>query len=94
MQALVAGDHVDPVSHLESPDQGQDLVRRQIEGMQREPEFVMLNEWEETVGAVVDPFDEQAVVVSRDGGLYEPRTFANRGDRVAGVLKELPVSVS
>jgi hypothetical protein len=30
--------------------------------MQREAELLMLDEWKETVGAVVDPFNERAVV--------------------------------
>ena len=61
--------------------------------MQREAELLMLNEWKETVGAVVDPLDEQLIVAPRHGGLHEPRALTNRGDRVAGVLEELPVSV-
>jgi hypothetical protein len=47
LQALVALDHIDPVAHLQSSHEREDLVRGEVERMQHEAELVVTDEREE-----------------------------------------------
>src|SRR5262245_6029736 len=47
LHALVARDHIDPVPNLQTPDQREDLVRGEVEGMKGQPELFMTLERKE-----------------------------------------------
>ena len=49
LKPLVALDHVDPVADLDASDQGQDLVGRGVEGMEREAQHLVAHQREEAL---------------------------------------------
>lgn len=61
LEAIVALDHVDPISRLEASRHGEDLVRGEVEGVESEAEFVVLDQWEEPERGVLHPLDQRGL---------------------------------
>lgn len=82
LDPLVACDQVDPVSDLETADERQDLVRREIERMKGQAELVMKHEREKTKSAVSDPLHEDRIGIARNRRLDEGRPLTQDADAV------------
>jgi hypothetical protein len=93
LEGAITGQGVDEVPGFDPPDEGQDLARGEIEGMQSEPEVLVLHEGEEPVGAVLGPLDDHDVLSAPYFGLHERRPLAKDGKRIASLLERAAVGL-
>lgn len=91
LKALVAREHVHPVSNFDPTDEREHLVRGEIERVQGQAEFVVLDQREESVGAVVDPVDARRLVAIGHSRLDESLELPDRRDGMAVGGQQVPV---
>ncbi len=89
----MALDHVDPVAHLQSPDERKDLVRREVERVQHEPQHFMAHQGEVAIAAVAGPFEANALSFPLDLGFDKGRSLAQDTNRESVRLEQSPVGM-
>jgi hypothetical protein len=68
------------------PGEREHLGRREIEGMQREPEIGVLDEREETARAVARPFHSNGILASPDLRLHQAGAVSEDADDASAVV--------
>jgi hypothetical protein len=91
LDPLLARDQIHPVAHFEPPHHGQQLIRRQIERVERQPEVFVFYERKEPEGTVPSPLQDQRLRSPLHERLDKALTLAKQCDVESLSLEQSPI---
>ena len=91
LDSVMTGNQIDPVANFEPAHQRQDLVGRQIKGVQHQPQLLMLDQRKEPKSAVSCPLHEYCIGSPAYHGFHVAGAFVNGSQLIAVALKQSAV---